>query len=74
MSTAETKYTTKQGDTVDYICWKHYGSERGGTTEAVLESNMGLAARGAVFPAGIRIKLPAITLPVATEKAIELWD
>ena len=74
MSEAETQYTTKQGDTVDYICWKHYGSERGGTTEAVLEANMGLAARGAVLPAGIRIKLPAITLPVATEKSIELWD
>jgi phage tail protein X len=68
------KYTTRQGDTVDYICWRYYGTERGGTTEAVLEANPGLAQRGPVLPAGLVITLPAITLPGKTAKLVELWD
>lgn len=73
-TTTQAKYTTRQGDTVDYICWRHYGSERGGTTEAVLEANIGLAERGTVLPAGLAVVLPAIAAPAKTEKLIQLWD
>lgn len=73
-TTAETVYTTLYGDTVDYICFRHYGSERGGTTEAVLEANIGLAELGPVLPAGVRVTLPAVKLPARAEKLIELWD
>lgn len=68
------KYTTRAGDTVDYICWKYYGTERGGTTEAVLAANFGLSEYGAVLPAGIQLVLPPLTLPASSEKLIELWD
>lgn len=73
-ATTATTYTSRYGDTVDYICWRHYGTERNGTTEAVLEANIGLAELGAVLPAGVRITLPAITLPAKTSTLIELWD
>lgn len=73
-TTTEVKYTTRYGDTVDYICWRHYGSERGGTTESVLDANIGLAEKGPVLPAGVVITLPALTTPTRAEKMIELWD
>lgn len=73
-TTTEAKYTTRYGDTVDYICWRHYGSERNGTTEAVLAANMGLAERGAVLPAGVAITLPALAKPAKRQQLVNLWD
>ena len=73
-TTTEARYTTSYGDTVDYICWRHYGTERNGTTEAVLEANIGLAERGAVLPAGVVVTLPALTTPAKTKTMIQLWD
>lgn len=69
-----TTYITRQGDTVDSICWKHYGTERGGTTEAVLEANRGLAANGPILPAGLSITLPELAAPAKAETTINLWD
>jgi phage tail protein X len=74
MTTPATTYTTRQGDTVDQICWRHYGTERGGTTEAVLEANRGLADQGPALPSGLQITLPAISQPAQTETLINLWD
>jgi phage tail protein X len=69
-----TTYITRQGDTLDQICHVHYGTERGGTTELVLETNRGLAEYGSVLPSGLRIELPAVSLPAQSEKMISLWD
>lgn len=73
-TTTATTYITRQGDTVDAICFAHYGTERGGTTEAVLEANFRLADNGPVLPAGLKITLPALTLPAQSAASIELWD
>lgn len=63
---------SRQGDSVDLICHRHYGYTAG-ITEQVLAANPGLAARGPVLPAGV-----SITLPDAPAKAaapvINLWD
>lgn len=74
MTTTATNYITRQGDTVDAICWRHYGTERGGTTETVLEANRGIADHGPVLPSGLSITLPAISQPAITETTINLWD
>lgn len=74
MSMTAATYVTRQGDTVDFICWRHYGTERGGVTEAVLEANRGLADSGPVLPAGLRITLPAMAQPAQAQKVISLWD
>jgi len=68
------EYTTRQGDRIDYICWKHYGTERGGTVEAVLEANPGIGAYGPTLPAGLAITLPELTKPALAETVINLWD
>ena len=65
-------YTTKQGDTIDWICWKHYG-QQSGAVEAVLEANAGLAGAGTVLPAGKIIALPDLPSP-GVRAAVKLWD
>ena len=67
------KYLTKNGDTLDWICWRHYGNSLPAATEAVLDANYGLAEKGPVFEAGVKIELP--DLQDTTETAsVRLWD
>lgn len=67
-------YTTSQGDRLDWVCFKYYGTERGGTVEAVLAANRGLADYGADLPAGLTIDLPDLPAPAAEVDTIRLWD
>lgn len=68
------KYTTKDGDVLDWVCWKWYGTPRQGVIEAVLEANPRLADHGPKFPAGVVIEMPAIQTPAEDKKIIRLWD
>ncbi len=65
-------YTTKDGDVLDSICWKYYGSTSG-TVEKVLEANRHLANLGAVFVAGVKIILPDLT-PEEEPESVSLWS
>lgn len=65
-------YTTKDGDVLDLICWKYYGSTTG-TVEKVLESNRHLANLPAVFAANVKIILPDLTTEEEAE-SIKLWS
>lgn len=66
-------YTTSDGDVVDEIAWKFYGTRDGRTVERLLEANPGLAARGAELPAGVSITMPDMPTP-ATKPGVRLWD
>ncbi len=65
-------YTTKDGDTLDYICWKHYGHTKG-AVEKVLEANRNLANQEAVLSAGVKIELPEVQEKTNNER-IKLWQ
>lgn len=65
-------YITKDGDVLDAICWKYYGSTSG-TVEKVLEANRHLAELGSIFAAGVKIILPDLTLGTETE-SVKLWS
>ncbi len=67
------KYTTRDGDTVDAIAWRVYGSTSNQVVESVLAANAGLADYGPNLPAGVTITLPEIAAP-AKAKGIKLWD
>ena len=67
-----TIYRTKDGDTLDYICWKYYG-QQSGAVEAVLEANPNLSEIGPVYSAGLRITLPKIKAK-NTPIEVRLWD
>ncbi|TRX75268.1 tail protein X [Pseudomonas mangiferae] len=66
---------SQQGDTLDRLCWRHYG-RTAGITEQVLEANPGLAHLGPLLPTGHPISLPDVmTAASAPERAtVNLWD
>ena len=47
----------QQGDTVDSLCYRHFGRTQG-VVEATLEANEGLAAYGPFLPMGLAVNLP----------------
>ena len=65
-------YVTKDGDVLDTICQKYYGSTSG-MVEKVLEANRHLAELPAIFVAGIKIILPDLTLSEESE-SVQLWS
>ena len=65
-------YVTKDGDVLDAICWKYYGSTSG-KVEKVLEVNRHLAELGAIFSAGVKIVLPNLAQEEETE-SVKLWS
>jgi phage tail protein X len=68
-------YTTRNGDTLDYIAWKQYGAATTAITNALLAANFGLADLGPVFPAGVAVVLPVIDAGTkqATTQEVTLW-
>ena len=46
------KVRAHQYDTVDALCWRHYGRTQG-VTEQVLKANPGLAEYGPFLPHGL---------------------
>ena len=65
-------YITKDGDVLDAICWKYYGSTTG-VVEKVLQANRHLAELGAIFSAGVKIALPDLAQEEETE-SVKLWS
>ncbi|MEA3581460.1 tail protein X [Klebsiella pneumoniae] len=47
------KVRAYQGDTVDALCWRHYGRTQG-VTEQVLQANPGLAEQARSYHTGCR--------------------
>ena len=66
-----TVYSTKDGDVLDAICRKHYGTEA--VFLQVLNANPGLSELGVKLSAGIQIALPDIEIPKKEPEA-SLWD
>lgn len=62
-----------QGDTLDALCWRHYG-RTAGVVEAVLEANPGLADLGPILPHGQRVVLPEQAPQPQRQDLINLWD
>lgn len=64
---------TQQNDTVDALCWRHYG-RTAGVVEQVLDANPGLADHGAVLPAGLLVTLPDLQATAPDRPMVQLWD
>jgi len=63
----------QQGDTVDALCWRHYG-RTAGVVEQVLDANPGLADHGPVIPNGTLITLPDSAPQAERRQMVNLWD
>jgi len=62
-----------QNDTVDALCWRHYG-RTAGVTEAVLEANPGLADHGPILPQGLVVNMPEVQANAPQRQMVNLWD
>jgi len=68
-----TTVRTQQHDTVDALCWRHYG-RTAGVTETVLDANPGLADHGPILPQGLAINLPDAHVAAPQRQMVNLWD
>lgn len=67
-------YVTQQGDMVDAICRREYGTEVA-TTEQVYAANPGLAALGPVLEEGVTVLLPGLGPQNPKRlRTVNLWD
>lgn len=66
-------YVTAEGETLDYIAWRHYGTTDGAVVEQVLAANPGLADLGPVYRPGVEIQMPAVVTQ-AVDQGVRLWD
>lgn len=66
-------YKAKDGESIDYICWKYYG-KTDGIVEQVLKANRHLTELSAILKAGTQINLPAIEDKKQNNKKIKLWQ
>jgi phage tail protein X len=64
-------YTSHDGDTIDLICFQHYGSTDAVLT--VLEANPLIANAPAELTQGMKITLPDWKAPSNEGEAIVLW-
>jgi phage tail protein X len=64
-------YTTQSNDTLDLICFNHYGSTD--ALKAVLDVNPTLADAPALLPQGLSVILPAWQAPSTELGGITLW-
>lgn len=66
---------TQEGDTLDLVCWRHYGRTSNRLVEQVLEANRGLAEYGPQLPMGLTVDLPAPAQAAAARPVtVQLWD
>lgn len=65
-----TVYRTSEGDVLDLICLKYYGTVEAVTQ--VLSANPNLSEHGAVLPSGIQINLPELV--IKNKESVSLWD
>lgn len=66
--------TTRDKESVSALCWRVLGTSGGGVIEQTLDLNPGLAARGALLPAGLTITLPDISTDQPTTlSVVQFW-
>ena len=63
-------YITKEGDVLDWIVWRHYGTIS--VLEKVMEANPKITDEK--LAAGIEIKLPYIETAKKNKGEIKLWN
>ncbi|MBI0277276.1 tail protein X [Hafnia alvei] len=64
--------TATDGDTVDLLCWQHYGRTQG-VVEAVYQANPHLCESHPALSVGQIVTMPDLQ-PPAQQDIIQLWD
>lgn len=64
---------SREGETVDQLIWRVFGTLDGLLVEQTLDINRGLAAAGPILPAGRQVLLPPDPVP-PEQPLVRLWD
>ncbi|NRA20984.1 MAG: tail protein X [Oceanospirillaceae bacterium] len=67
------QYRSRQGETLDLICYRHYGTSHL-TTEIVMQANPELAEQGLIIVENTLLELPQITSTTPVNNTLQLWD
>jgi phage tail protein X len=67
------QYLTKEGDMLDEIAYRYYGSTTNKVVENIIDANFNISNYGPILPSGILIELPEIKQTVEKRK-VKLWD
>lgn len=67
-----TTLIAQQNDTVDAICWRHYGRTEI-VVERVLQANPHIVELGPILPLGTRVLMPDVS-DISTTVLQNLWD
>jgi phage tail protein X len=70
---SEHLYRSVQGDTIDLICYKYYGSVPG-VIEKVMEANPVLAESGPLIAENTLVLLPEVSAASNTISSVQLWS
>jgi phage tail protein X len=65
-------YSTQEGDRLDLICYRQYGTLRGRVLEQVMEANPDLAQQPLSLPADIVINFPDLSNSISEREYISL--
>ena len=69
------QYRPKDGDTVDHIAYKYYGSTDNRIVELMLDANPRLSDQPAVLGEGVLLELPKQSQAAnISNKKVKLWD
>lgn len=63
-------YITKEGDILDWIVWRHYGTIS--VLEKVMQANPNITSEKLL--AGIEVKLPYIEIILKNGSEVRLWN
>lgn len=64
-------YRTHDGDTLDYIAFKYYGSTD--ATERLIGANRDLAEMPPILPGNVLVQLPDLVIEQPVNQ-VRLWD
>ncbi|MBT0886299.1 MULTISPECIES: tail protein X [Acinetobacter] len=67
------QYSTKDGDTLDEIAYRYYGSTDNQVVENIIDANFGITDYPPILPAGVLIELPEAKQSIEKQK-VKLWD
>ena len=67
------QYLTKEGDMLDEIAYRYYGSTNNKVVENIIDANFGISNYGPILPAGVLIELPEVKQTIEKRK-VKLWD
>ncbi|RYH04610.1 phage tail protein [Salipiger sp. IMCC34102] len=73
MAVSAFSYRSSEGDVLDDVVFRHYGSRDGRELELVLEANPGIAAVAERLPIGTVVLLPTI-VSAPERREVSLWD